>query len=59
MSFNSFKDWLDEALDDYSASEILFKGRKYSKVCFYSQQAAELALKYAYEVIRYVQEQIK
>lgn len=45
MSFNNYRDWLDEALDDISAAEILLSGEKFSKACFYSHQAAEKALK--------------
>ncbi len=45
MAYERFRDWLDEALDDLSAAEILFREGKYSKVCFLSQQAAEKAVK--------------
>ena len=45
MSIESFRDWLDEALDDISAAEVLLNANKFSKACFYSHQAAEKALK--------------
>lgn len=45
MSFSRYRDWLDEALDDLSVAEILFREGKYSKVCFFAQQAAEKALR--------------
>jgi HEPN domain-containing protein len=45
MSRERYKDWLDEAEDDFSSAEILFKEGKYSKACFLSQQAAEKAVK--------------
>jgi HEPN domain-containing protein len=45
MSFERYKDWLDEALDDLSSAEIMFREGKFSKACFLSQQAAEKVVK--------------
>jgi HEPN domain-containing protein len=41
----STDNWLDFALDDLDAAEILLNERKYNMTCFHSQQAAEKALK--------------
>jgi HEPN domain-containing protein len=45
MSYERYRDWLDEAEDDFSSAEIMLREGKYSKACFFSQQAAEKALK--------------
>jgi HEPN domain-containing protein len=45
MSYERYRDWLDEAEDDISSAEIMLREGKYSKTCFFSQQAAEKALK--------------
>lgn len=37
--------WLDFALDDIDAAQILLREKKYNMTCFHSQQAAEKALK--------------
>lgn len=37
--------WLDTALDDYDASQIMKKNKKFAHACFLCQQAAEKALK--------------
>ena len=38
-------DWFKEAVDDLEAAQELFKVGKWSKVCFFSHQACEKALK--------------
>jgi len=38
-------DWLEEALDDYQAAVDLMRLGRYSKACFFAQQAAEKAVK--------------
>lgn len=45
MNYNRYKDWLLEAEDDLTVAEELLKLSRYSKVCYFSQQAAEKALK--------------
>lgn len=45
MSASKYRAWLEEANDDRKSAEYLFKGRRYSKACFHSQQAAEKAVK--------------
>ncbi|MEM4007542.1 MAG: HEPN domain-containing protein [Nitrososphaerota archaeon] len=45
MSYERWRDWLDEARDDFSSAELLLKNGKYSKVCFLSHQAGEKAVK--------------
>ncbi len=45
MSFDRYVDWLEEALDDYSTAQDLYKLRRYSKAAFFSHQACEKALK--------------
>jgi len=45
MSYERWRDWLDEAGDDLASAEILLREGRYSKVCFLSQQAAEKAVK--------------
>lgn len=37
--------WLAQARDDYSVAELLHRESKFAQSCFYSQQAAEKALK--------------
>jgi len=37
--------WLDQAVSDYSALEVLLKAGKYDLVCFLSEQVAEKAIK--------------
>jgi len=44
-SYERYRDWWEEALDDYEAAELLAKLGKYSKACFFAQQASEKALK--------------
>jgi len=44
-SYERYVDWLDEALDDYEVAMELYKLKRYSKACFFSQQASEKALK--------------
>lgn len=45
MSYERFRDWLEEALDDLEAARELFQFGRWSKVCFLSHQAVEKALK--------------
>lgn len=45
MSFGRYLDWFKEALDDLEVAQELFKLGKWSKVCFFSHQACEKALK--------------
>lgn len=45
MSYERFRDWLEEALDDLEAARELFQFSRWSKVCFLSHQAVEKALK--------------
>ncbi len=45
MSMRRYVDWLREAEDDLAAAEDLLKLGRYSKACFFAQQAAEKALK--------------
>lgn len=45
MSYERWRDWFEEARDDFISAEILLKEGRYSKVCFLSQQAAEKAIK--------------
>ena len=45
--YERFWDWLDEALDDLAAAEDLYRLGRYSKACFFAQQAAEKAVKAA------------
>lgn len=45
MSYGRYVDWLEEALDDLEAARKLFEHGMWSKVCFFSHQAAEKALK--------------
>lgn len=44
-SYERFRDWWEEALDDYEAAELLAKFGKYSKTFFLAQQASEKAVK--------------
>ena len=46
-SYERYQDWLDEALDDLAAAEDLYRLGRYSKACFFAQQAAEKAVKAA------------
>ena len=41
MSCERYRDWFDEALDDYATAQDLMKLRRYSKVCFFCHQASE------------------
>ncbi|MEM3439327.1 MAG: HEPN domain-containing protein [Candidatus Bathyarchaeia archaeon] len=45
MGYERYRDWLDEACDDYGAAEALHGLGKYGKACFLSHQACEKALK--------------
>ena len=45
MSMRRYVDWLREAEDDLAAAEDLLRLGRYSKACFFAQQAAEKALK--------------
>ncbi|MEM1584654.1 MAG: HEPN domain-containing protein [Nitrososphaerota archaeon] len=45
MSYERWRDWLDEAEDDLSSAEALLGSGKYSKVCFLSHKAGEKAVK--------------
>jgi len=45
LSYERFRDWLEEALDDLEAARELFQFGRWSKVCFLSHQAVEKALK--------------
>ncbi len=45
MSYERYKDWLEEALDDYTTAQDLYKLRRYGKAAFFSHQACEKALK--------------
>lgn len=45
MSHERYRDWLEEALDDYFAARDLYNLRRYSKAAFFSHQACEKALK--------------
>jgi len=44
-SYERYVDWLEEALDDYEVAMELYRLKRYSKACFFSQQASEKALK--------------
>jgi len=37
--------WLDQSVEDLKAARVLRDGERYAQACFYSQQAAEKALK--------------
>ena len=45
MSYERYRDWFEEAIDDFEAATELFKVGKWSKVCFLSHQAVERVLK--------------
>lgn len=45
MSYERYRDWLDEALDDYATAQDLYNLKRYSKAAFFSHQACEKALK--------------
>ena len=45
LSYERYRDWLEEAIDDLEVAKGLFQLGKWSKVCFFSHQAAEKALK--------------
>jgi len=45
LGYRRYADWLEEALDDLEAARRLFEHGMWSKVCFFSHQAAEKALK--------------
>ncbi len=45
MSYERYRDWLEEAIDDLEAALELYRVGKWSKACFYSHQAAEKSLK--------------
>lgn len=40
-----YRDWIEEALDDLDTAIELFRVGKWSKVCYFSHQAVEKALK--------------
>ncbi len=44
-AISRYRDWLNEAKDDLEAARYLLEGGRYSKACFYSQQASEKAVK--------------
>ncbi|WP_054842868.1 HEPN domain-containing protein [Vulcanisaeta distributa] len=44
-SYQRWVDWLDEARDDLAAAIDLMRLGRYSKACYFAQQAAEKALK--------------
>jgi len=44
-SYERYRDWLEEALDDYETAKDLYRLGRYSKACFFCHQAAEKALK--------------
>ncbi len=44
-SYQRWVDWLDEAKDDLAAAIDLMRLGRYSKACYFAQQAAEKALK--------------
>ena len=46
------KEWLSKAEEDFKTAEFLFKGKKLPAASFYSQQAAEKALK-ALQIAKY------
>lgn len=37
--------WISQAREDYNVAELLYRESKFAQSCFYSQQAAEKALK--------------
>ncbi len=41
MSYERYRDWLEEAVDDLETAIILLGAGKWSKACFYSHQAVE------------------
>jgi len=45
LSYERYRDWLEEAVDDLEAAKGLFQLGKWSKVCFFTHQAVEKALK--------------
>lgn len=45
MSYERYRDWLEEAVDDLEAARVLLQAGRWSKVCFLSHQAVEKALK--------------
>ena len=45
MSYERYRDWLEEAIDDLEAAIELFRVGKWSKACFYSHQPVEKGLK--------------
>lgn len=45
MSYERYRDWLEEAIDDLEAALELYRVGKWSKACFYSHQAVEKSLK--------------
>lgn len=45
LSYDRYRDWLDEATDDLEAARELYELGRYGKACFFSHQAAEKALK--------------
>ena len=45
MSYERYKDWFEEAIDDFDCAKGLFQLGKWSKVCFFSHQAIEKSLK--------------
>jgi len=66
LSYERWRDWLEEAEDDLSSAKILAREGKYGKACFLAQQSAEKAVKSflvarfkRYEVIHSVSELLK
>lgn len=45
MSYGRYRDWFDEAVDDLECARGLYQLGRWSKVCFFSYQAVEKALK--------------
>jgi HEPN domain-containing protein len=45
LSYERYRDWFEEAIDDLDAAKGLFQLCKWSKVCFFSHQAIEKSLK--------------
>ena len=43
--YKEAKRWIEQAEEDFTSAEILFKNRRYYLVCFLSQQIVEKALK--------------
>ncbi|HWQ16438.1 MAG TPA: HEPN domain-containing protein [Sulfolobales archaeon] len=59
LSYDRYRDWLDEAIDDLEAAGEMQRLGRYSKACFFSHQAAEKALLYADEVLEFVKREVE